>query len=262
MVSQVRSKEEFQSYISAGPVIVDFYADWCGPCKAIAPQVDVLASKYPNVKFIKVNTDALKEVSQQFQIASIPTFIAFNKNTVVGRVSGANLPAIEQLVNKLLDSNQTSTVPTRAPQGYISLKSHIIKNQAEGLNTVAGCVSLLLQGKDVITSDTDEQMILSIPFNCITKLHSLEISVKDVQKAPQSLKFYINQTLIFSDIDSTTAVQEVQLSKEDYKQDGSLYRSIIELKYVLFQRVPKLNVIHSNLDFCRDQHWWWRSYRN
>jgi thioredoxin 1 len=58
-------------------VFVDFYADWCGPCKMAAPVVEALSEEYPEVKFVKVNVDDLPEIAGQYGIMSIPTMIAF-----------------------------------------------------------------------------------------------------------------------------------------------------------------------------------------
>ncbi len=63
------------------PAIIDFYADWCGPCKMIAPILEELSSEYPGVTIYKVNTEIEQELSQIFQIRSIPTmfFLPINK---------------------------------------------------------------------------------------------------------------------------------------------------------------------------------------
>ena len=242
MVIVVNSVDEFDNYISKGPVVVDCYADWCGPCKAIAPHFAALAYKYPNIKFLKVDTDKLKEVSERYQVASIPTFIAFNDGKIAGRISGANPAGIDQLVEKLIETSQAASAPSRAPQGFASLKSHIVKNQLEGLNVKGSGLSDLVDKKGSIESDCDEQVILTIPFNGMVKIHSLEIIVKDVSKAPQLLKFFINQTFTFDDVEGLPSVQEVKLLKEDFKKHENVFRATVELKYVKFQRVPKLNV--------------------
>lgn len=72
------------------PVLVDFYADWCGPCKAMAPAVDELAREYQGRALIaKLDTDRAPLISQQFRIAGIPTTIVFRKGLEVSRQSGA-----------------------------------------------------------------------------------------------------------------------------------------------------------------------------
>jgi thioredoxin 1 len=75
---------------SSQPVVVDFYADWCGPCKMIAPIIHQLSKEYEGkVKFVKVDTDANQELATQFGIMSIPTVMFFSKGKVEDIVVGA-----------------------------------------------------------------------------------------------------------------------------------------------------------------------------
>jgi thioredoxin 2 len=72
------------------PVFVDFYADWCGPCKMMAPSVDALAAKYTGKALVaKLDTDRAPQLSQQFGIRGIPTSIVFTRGKEATRASGA-----------------------------------------------------------------------------------------------------------------------------------------------------------------------------
>lgn len=85
------TKETFQQEVlnSDKPVLLDFYADWCGPCKMIAPVLDEIAEEREDIKVCKVNVDKEPELASQYQVASIPTLLVIKDGQIVNQSLGA-----------------------------------------------------------------------------------------------------------------------------------------------------------------------------
>ncbi len=84
--------KSFESEVVASdvPTLVDFWAEWCGPCKAIAPMIDAVADEYKGkLKVCKVDVDQNQIVAQQYMISSIPRLLIFKGGKVVGQLVGA-----------------------------------------------------------------------------------------------------------------------------------------------------------------------------
>lgn len=81
-------------------VLVDFYADWCGPCKMLSPIIDEIAQEKQEVKFVKINVDEAQELARKYSIMSIPTLVVIKdgkeKNRTVGLVNKSELLEIIQ----------------------------------------------------------------------------------------------------------------------------------------------------------------------
>ena len=86
----VLTKENFiDEVMGAGvPVLIDFYADWCGPCKMLAPTVHALAESRDDIKVCKVNVDEQEELAAAFGIMSIPTILAFKNGKAINQAVG------------------------------------------------------------------------------------------------------------------------------------------------------------------------------
>lgn len=70
------------------PVLVDFYADWCNPCRMLSPIIEEVSETRPDVRFCKVNVDEQMEVAQRYQVSSIPMLLLFHQGKVVDQVVG------------------------------------------------------------------------------------------------------------------------------------------------------------------------------
>lgn len=94
------SKDNFESAkASEKPVLVDFYADWCGPCRMVSPIVDEIAEEHPEYLVGKVNVDDESELAKEFSVVSIPTLVILRGGREVNRIVGARPKAaiLEQL---------------------------------------------------------------------------------------------------------------------------------------------------------------------
>lgn len=91
---------------SSVPVLVDFYADWCGPCRMLAPALDTLAGEYAGrVKIVKVNVDEEPALAGHFRIQSIPALLAFRNGRLVDTLIGVGSPGqLRGVLTKLAGS--------------------------------------------------------------------------------------------------------------------------------------------------------------
>ena len=105
MVNEIKSSQQFEQEVlnSANPVFVDFWAEWCGPCRAVSPVVEELSSEYGDkVGFVKVNVDENGSLAQKYNVFSIPTLAIFKDGQVVSQKIGA---ATKESFKTMIDSS-------------------------------------------------------------------------------------------------------------------------------------------------------------
>ncbi len=104
-MKEITSPQQFEAEVlnSANPVFVDFWAEWCGPCRAVSPAVEELSGEYKDkVDFVKVNVDQNNELAQKYGIFSIPTLAIFENGKVIAQSAGA---ASKDKIRTYIDSN-------------------------------------------------------------------------------------------------------------------------------------------------------------
>ncbi|GAA5892861.1 hypothetical protein JCM8208_004107 [Rhodotorula glutinis] len=227
--------------------IVDFHAVWCGPCKAIAPVYQRLASQFPTVAFLKVDVDQVPAVAQRFSVTAMPTFIVLKGSTKVDEMKGANPAGLMALVKKHAPSGASvSSSGAQAPQekgleGFTSLNSQVDQSQVHCLNEASDHTlkGLLRGGGDKwLESDADEQLLLQIPLQQAIKLRALRFTTlpAHLAHAPKTVRLFVNAPSTDFDTSAEPA-QEVVLDEEQAKGNKS-----VELRFVRFQSVTHLSV--------------------
>jgi thioredoxin 1 len=102
-IGQIGAGEFEKKYLqSEGPVLVDFYADWCGPCQTFAPVLEEFGRENPNVKIVRVNVDENSELARQYEVRAIPCLLVFRNGQLMNRHEGT---ANKAYLKKLLASN-------------------------------------------------------------------------------------------------------------------------------------------------------------
>ncbi|KAK1768436.1 PITH domain-containing protein [Phialemonium atrogriseum] len=278
---QISSPAQLSDLLKASRIVVaDFYADWCGPCKQIAPIYEQLSqglSRENVVTFVKVNTDQQKEIAEAYGVTALPTFIVFRDGKVIEKVQGADPRKLQEVVKKLgaevenvgtggeasgSGSSGASWRGADLPRGYTDITSQIEIQRCELLNVASdtGGVRVLFDSakpsalaggkanaKDWIESDTDEQLMLFLPFQSMIKLHTLQITSlpptdvddDDAPMRPRTIKLFSNKphNLGFDEADDTTPTQVIELSENDWNKDGT---ANIGLRYVKYQNINSL----------------------
>jgi len=257
-------------------VVIDFFATWCGPCKAIAPMYEKLASSLTEagkMVFTKVDVDKQKEIAQSHEITAMPTFVVYKNGSESDRVRGGEMQKLGAVVRNLLSeaggsaisSSSSSWTGGEIPKGYKSINTEIEIKGLDCMNwkSELGSIRSLFENSspsglepkakakeaDWMESDTDEQLMLFIPFQSTVKVFQLQITSlppssedddDEAAKRPRTIKIYINNAHIlgFEEAESRTEHQTITLSDDDWK-DGT---ATISTRFVKFQAVSTLTM--------------------
>ena len=104
-VMELTSENFNQEMISNDLLLVDFWAEWCGPCKSMHPIFTRMAKKYKRVRFARVNVDNAQDIARKYGVQSIPTFIMFKNGEIANTMVGAvGEPGIHMICKKFTDN--------------------------------------------------------------------------------------------------------------------------------------------------------------
>ncbi|KAI9845475.1 MAG: hypothetical protein M1837_004813 [Sclerophora amabilis] len=315
-IVHIGSPAQFSSLISSSTIVVtDFYADWCAPCKQIAPIYEQLSTKLtiPNkITFTKVDVDKQREIAQTYGISAMPTFMIFKNAKAVSTIRGADPRKLSEAVQKLAteaESNGSASsggfgeatgsggdtwMGATPPRGFKDVSDQVdIKNldllnadsdfgnvrtlfekgkptggtkaagavKGKGKSTETAAAAAGGQGErkpDWVESDTDEQMMLFMPFQSTLKVHSLHITSlpptrsasadgeddddDEIPMRPKTISVYSNRAHVlgFEEAEDIPATQTITLSPGDWDEKTGTAK--VELRFVKFQNVTSLVV--------------------
>ncbi|TQS39195.1 hypothetical protein Golomagni_00281 [Golovinomyces magnicellulatus] len=280
----ISSPEELESLLQSSRIVVaDFFADWCGPCNAIAPFYEELSAhlSIPNqITFVKINVETYQRIAATFAITAMPTFIVFKNAEIVERIKGADPKKVQSVVQKIIaeskqashsdgfgdTTNSTSSWrQAELPKGFRDVTNEVDINGLDLLNadsefgtarvlfddskpTGLGKTNSSVKTRDWVESDTDEQLMLYIPFQSTLKAHTLHITSlpptpgsdqSQIDMRPKTIQIYPNQAHIlgFEEAESISATQTITLTESDWDSTGT---TVISLRFVKFQKVSSL----------------------
>lgn len=280
---QIQSPEQFNTLLAQSRIVVaDFYADWCQPCKQIAPLYETLSQSLsrPNIAtFVKIDIEGprSKEVAQAYAVTSIPTFILFRDGKVVEKAKGADPSRLKSLIEKLGNDIETAGEGASSsssggiawlgadlPRGYTDISDIVDIRGLELLNADAEFSVRTLftkpkpaalekstsETKDWVESDTDEQLMLFMPFNSAVKLHTIQLTSLPSQATddededetpmrPKTIKLFTNRphNLGFDEAEDIQPTQEIEIGENDWNANGT---ATLGLRFVRFQNITSL----------------------
>lgn len=265
---QIKSESELNERLNNSQfVVLRFTADWCGPCKAIAPVVEKFAQNYSNVEFVEIDVDLSTELASKYKVTSMPTFVFFNGAKEVKRVVGADAEGVKKTLDELV-ANEGASGSEKAsgitltkeekskyiPKGFDTLNDLVHFGESEILNVKKGSVRSLFEGggddSEQVQSDADSQILVYAPFQNKTKVNSIllkvgklpnekeQIETDEEYQKPSKIKVWANTPGIISFEDASNGVKA--LHQSDVLEPDENGWIEIKLRYVLFQSVASI----------------------
>jgi thioredoxin 1 len=100
---EIANKEQFNEVVQSGVVLVDFFAPWCGPCKILTPILNDIAKEYPDAPLVRVNIEKLSNITDEYEVETIPTLLIFDDGNVVNSSKGLrSKEIIVKMLNEVL----------------------------------------------------------------------------------------------------------------------------------------------------------------
>jgi len=248
----VSENAEFAAAIQAAGnklIVIDFFADWCGPCKAIAPYFKELANdpEFKDVEFVKVNIQTCDQIAEAYKVSGIPDFRMIHRGKTLNTLTGANK---EQLRQKIVDSlakveGDDSSLGSEmfGVKGACDLSSLIEKSSSTCLNVenqedwMAACIDHS-NSHTSLKSDCDEQLLLRIVFQKSVKLFGIKVA--GGRCAPNKMRIFINQTnaLDFDTAETGKSNLDLNIDAKNLTPEGSA----LELPKLKFANVRDITL--------------------